>query len=29
VGVEDATRLEKSDLSLQEFLESTGTLPHC
>jgi zinc D-Ala-D-Ala carboxypeptidase len=29
VGVEDAKRLERSDLSLQEFLESAGTLPHC
>jgi D-alanyl-D-alanine carboxypeptidase len=29
VGVEDAKRLEKKDLSLQEFLESAGTLPHC
>jgi D-alanyl-D-alanine carboxypeptidase len=29
VGVEDAERLEKSDLSLQEYLESEGTTPHC
>jgi D-alanyl-D-alanine carboxypeptidase len=29
VGMEDAKRLEKSDLSLQAFLESAGTLPHC
>jgi len=29
VGVEDAKRLEESDLSLQEFLEREGTMPHC
>jgi len=29
VGVEHASRLEKSDLSLQEFLENTGITPHC
>jgi D-alanyl-D-alanine carboxypeptidase len=29
VGVEDAKRLEKADLSLQEFLEREGTMPHC
>jgi D-alanyl-D-alanine carboxypeptidase len=29
VGVEDAKRLEKSDLSLQEFLEHEGATSHC
>jgi D-alanyl-D-alanine carboxypeptidase len=29
VGVENAKRLEESDLSLQEFLEREGTTPHC
>jgi D-alanyl-D-alanine carboxypeptidase len=29
VGVEDAKRLESSDLSLQEYLEREGTTPHC
>ena len=29
VGVEVAKRLEKSDLSLQEYLERAGTMPHC
>jgi zinc D-Ala-D-Ala carboxypeptidase len=29
MGVEDAKRLEKKDLSLQAFLESAGTLPQC
>jgi D-alanyl-D-alanine carboxypeptidase len=29
VGVEDATRLEKSDLSLQEYLEHEGATSHC
>ena len=29
VGVEHASRLEKSNLSLQEFLESEGTMPQC
>jgi D-alanyl-D-alanine carboxypeptidase len=29
VGVEDAKRLERSDLSLQEYLEREGTTPHC
>jgi len=29
VGVEDAKRLEESDLSLQAFLERVGTMPHC
>jgi zinc D-Ala-D-Ala carboxypeptidase len=29
VGIEDAERLEESNLSLQEFLESAGTTPHC
>ena len=29
VGVEHASRLEKGDLSLQEFLESAGTTPQC
>ena len=29
VGVEHASRLEKGDLSLQEFLENTGITPHC
>jgi zinc D-Ala-D-Ala carboxypeptidase len=29
VGVQYARRLVESDLSLQEFLESTGTTPHC
>jgi zinc D-Ala-D-Ala carboxypeptidase len=29
VGVRDATRIEDSDQSLQEFLESVGTRPHC
>jgi len=29
VGVEDAKRLEKSNLSLQGFLERAGTMPHC
>jgi zinc D-Ala-D-Ala carboxypeptidase len=29
VGVENARRLEVSDLSLQEFLERSGTTPHC
>jgi zinc D-Ala-D-Ala carboxypeptidase len=29
VGVEDVKRLEKSDLSLQEFLEREGTMSHC
>lgn len=29
VGVEDAKRLEKSDLSLQEFLEREGAMSHC
>ncbi len=29
VGVQDAKRIEKADLSLQEFLESTGVTPQC
>jgi zinc D-Ala-D-Ala carboxypeptidase len=29
VGVEDAKRLEKKNLSLQEFLEHKGARPHC
>jgi zinc D-Ala-D-Ala carboxypeptidase len=29
VGVEDAKRLEKRDVSLQEFLEPEGTMSHC
>ena len=29
VGVEDAKRLEEGDLSLQAFLERTGTTPRC
>jgi D-alanyl-D-alanine carboxypeptidase len=29
VGVENAQRLEKSSLSLQEFLEREGVLPRC
>jgi zinc D-Ala-D-Ala carboxypeptidase len=29
VGVEDAKRLEKSNLSLQEFLERERIMPHC
>lgn len=29
VGVEDAKRLAKSELSLQEFLEREGTMSHC
>ena len=29
VGVDDAKRLEKKDLSLQEFLEREGTMSHC
>lgn len=29
VGVEDAKRLQESDLSLQAFLEREGTMPHC
>jgi zinc D-Ala-D-Ala carboxypeptidase len=29
VGVEDAKRLEKSDLSLQELLEHEGATSHC
>ena len=29
VGVRDAKRIEDSDQSLQEFLESVGTRPHC
>src|SRR5215208_613671 len=29
VGVEDAKRLEESNLSLQEFLERAGTTPNC
>ena len=29
VGVQDARRLEKGNLTLQEFLENTGTTPHC
>jgi D-alanyl-D-alanine carboxypeptidase len=29
VGAEDAKRLEKKNLSLQEFLESAGTMPYC
>jgi D-alanyl-D-alanine carboxypeptidase len=29
VGVEDAKRLEKSDLSLQEYLEHEGATSHC
>ncbi len=29
VGVQDAKRIEKADLSLQEFLESKGVTPHC
>jgi zinc D-Ala-D-Ala carboxypeptidase len=29
VGVEDAKRLEKKNLSLQEFLEHKGAMPHC
>jgi D-alanyl-D-alanine carboxypeptidase len=29
VGVENARRIEESDLSLQEFLERSGTTPHC
>ena len=29
VGVEHASQLEKSNLSLQGFLENTGTIPHC
>jgi zinc D-Ala-D-Ala carboxypeptidase len=29
VGVEDAKRLDKGDLSLQEFLEREGATPHC
>jgi D-alanyl-D-alanine carboxypeptidase len=29
VGVRDAKRIEHSDQSLQEFLESAGTTPHC
>jgi D-alanyl-D-alanine carboxypeptidase len=29
VGEEVAKRLEKSDLSLQEYLERAGTMPHC
>ena len=29
VGVENARRIEESDLSLQEFLERSGTMPHC
>ena len=29
VGVENARRIEESELSLQEFLERTGTTPHC
>jgi len=27
--VEDAKRLEESNLSLQEFLERAGTTPNC
>jgi D-alanyl-D-alanine carboxypeptidase len=29
VGIEDAERLEESNLSLQEFLERAGTTPRC
>ena len=29
VGVENARRLQDSDLSLQEFLQRKGTMPHC
>jgi zinc D-Ala-D-Ala carboxypeptidase len=29
VGVKEATRLQQSDLSLQEFLEREGTMTHC
>ena len=29
VGVQNAQRLEKSNLSLQEFLEREGVVPHC
>jgi D-alanyl-D-alanine carboxypeptidase len=29
VGVEDAKRLEKKNLSLQAFLEHKGAMPHC
>ncbi len=29
VGVENARRIEESDLSLQEFLEGVGTMPRC
>jgi len=29
VGVENAKRLQESDLGLQEFLEREGTMPHC
>jgi len=29
VGVENAERLQKSELGLQEFLEREGTMPHC
>jgi len=29
VGVEDAKRLQESDLSLQVFLEREGTMPRC
>jgi D-alanyl-D-alanine carboxypeptidase len=29
VGVENAQRLEESGLSLQEFLEREGIMPHC
>jgi zinc D-Ala-D-Ala carboxypeptidase len=29
VGVENAKRLEESNLGLQEFLERAGTMPHC
>jgi D-alanyl-D-alanine carboxypeptidase len=29
VGVEDAKQLEKKNLSLQEFLEHKGAMPHC
>jgi len=29
VGVENARRIEESELSLQEFLQRKGTMPHC
>jgi hypothetical protein len=29
VGMEDAKRLAKSELSLQEFLEREGAMSHC